>query len=215
MVTPSSTGSLDVRMCIRVDSLRSRSWRLRCGARRPEVFIEREGLERAVHVSLHESGRWHVKVWNKAKYEWLRPDELQPGYTRATVIVQPPAVALFSETARPGTVIVDLAKGTIAAHFNVFLERPGANTDTWPGRNAMGTEFIARLPLADGAGTCCIVLQRAAAPAGSATFPLQDGVEELQKLAKIGELFATILGEEADGAVTLLDLRTGGPSACP
>jgi hypothetical protein len=41
--------------------------------------------------------------------------------------------------------------------FNLFNERPGARLDTWPGKNAMGTLLIGRMPLADGAGTVCIV----------------------------------------------------------
>ena len=50
------------------------------------------------------------------------------------------------------------------------LERPGANLDGWPGKNADGTTFVGRIELAGGAGTCCVVALQA---------PLQPGQVEL------------------------------------
>jgi hypothetical protein len=41
--------------------------------------------------------------------------------------------------------------------FSIFMERPGAKMNSWPGKHTMGTTFIGRIPLACNAGTCCIV----------------------------------------------------------
>jgi hypothetical protein len=58
--------SRDLRFGIEIDGRRSRCWRVRAGAELPELFAEREGLERAWHLSLHSSGQWHMKVKGKA-----------------------------------------------------------------------------------------------------------------------------------------------------
>jgi hypothetical protein len=42
---------LDARFGINVGGRRSRCWRIRSGARKPEVFIEREGLEKVLHFT--------------------------------------------------------------------------------------------------------------------------------------------------------------------
>ena len=41
-----------------------------------------------------------MKVQGKKAYEWRRPDEMHPGFTRALVIEQPPAVATCRATHR-------------------------------------------------------------------------------------------------------------------
>src|SRR5512132_1764903 len=85
-----------LRFGIEVDGRRSYTWRVRSGAKHPELFVERENLPRAIHLSLHASNRWHMKVRRKQTVlEWDRPAEITPGYTRALSIVQPPAVAMF------------------------------------------------------------------------------------------------------------------------
>ena len=51
-------------------------------------------MENAVHLSLHESGQWHMKVHGQKAMQWLRPSEITPGFTRAVSIVQPNGVAV-------------------------------------------------------------------------------------------------------------------------
>ncbi len=206
---------LNVRFGILVGRTRARCWRVRSGARRPEVFIEREGLERAVHLSLHESGDWHMKVAGKKAREWSRPEEFHAGYTRAAVIVQPPAIAALATAAPPNAVMVALEeRSDDAAQFNVFLERPGANPGTWPGMRSMGTELIARLPLAGESGTVCVVVHRAAIAGGTRTAPRpsDEAIALMTEAAKEGSLYATLIGFEPDGAVSLIDVRHGAPN---
>jgi hypothetical protein len=202
--------SVEAHFGITVDEKRSSCWRVRAGAHRPELFIEREHPGPSFHVSLHESGHWHMKVRDEVVREWLRPDEFHPGYTRAMVIVQPIAVATLIVAPHEDAVLVDLAgDGDIPALFSIFIERPGADPEGWPGRTAMGTELIARLELAADAGTACIVLERARyEPKSTHTFggATDDQLADMLRVAAEGELYTTLFGDH-EGALLAYDAR--------
>jgi hypothetical protein len=172
------------------------------------VFLEREGLESEIHFSLHESGRWHLKARTQTLPYWTRPDEIRRGFTRAAVIVQPEAVATVTYPPHEHALLVPVGPGGDAAQFNVFLERPGANLESWPGRTAMGTELVGRVPLAAGAGSCCVVLHRA--PLGDRVLtlprPPDDQVLALQQATSEHDVGMTLFGCEPDGALTIIDL---------
>jgi hypothetical protein len=203
--------SNDLRFGIAYGGRRSGCYRVRSGARRPEVFIERENTKDVVHVSLHESGEWHVKINDVPVHEWFRPPESPPGYTRALVIIQTPACATAAEPAHPDARGLDLLAGSDdAGHFDVFLERPGANMQTWPGKRGMGTMLVGRLPLAQGQGTCCVVARRAPLPAMGAQHMDRPGEADLatmKKLAAQGHLGTTRFGDLEDGTFVLIDGR--------
>jgi hypothetical protein len=204
------TGSPDLRFGIRHGDRRSRCWRVRSG-RRPELFIEREGLEDFVHLSLHESGQWHMKVTGQGKaVQWLRPDEVTPGFTRAVCIVQPVSVAMGGTLlAHPEAVLLPLPTNAAPTHFEVFIEQPDANMASWPGQNAAQTVFVGRIPLAGDAGTCCVVARQAPIEAGSVTMP-QPGPEQVEQMrASIarGELCGTLVARQSDGTFALIDGR--------
>jgi hypothetical protein len=199
----------EARFGINVGGLRSRTWRVRSGVKRPELFIEREGLEDIAHVSLHESGKWHMKARGKAVFHWLRPDEIHPGYTRAMVIAQPWPVAMHADAAPDGSIFVPLHKGDERTpQFNIFVERPGANQDTWPGSRSLNTQLITRIPMTDGC-TCCVVMQRAPIGPGSQTFGFKDAGDRarLEELLSSPTGMMTLIGVELDGAITLIDGR--------
>lgn len=201
----------DLRFGIRVGPYRSRCWRVRSGRRRPELFIEREGLEDAMHLSLHESGRWHIKVRGRGKaVQWPRPGETTPGFTRAVCIVQPNAVA--REKSLPdhsNSVILSLPISASPTHFDIMIERPEANLDSWPGMNASQTVFVGRVPLANETGTCCVVARQAEIEPGSLSLPRPDPVqlEEMRSSAARGELYVTMIARQADGALAMIDMH--------
>jgi hypothetical protein len=91
-----TSGSPHLQFGIEVGGQRSYTWRVRSGAKHPELFVERENLPPAVHLSLHASGQWHMKVRRRRVHQWRKPAEITPGYTRALAIVQPVAVAMFA-----------------------------------------------------------------------------------------------------------------------
>ena len=92
---------------------------------------------------------------------------------------------------------------------DVWIERPGANPGSWPGKNAVGTALVGRIPLAGGAGTCCVVSRQAPVTSGSATLepPTEEQLAWMQDRARQGRLYGTMIGALEDGTVVLLDGR--------
>jgi hypothetical protein len=205
-----SNQSRIVRFGITPDGKRSACWRLRSGMAQPELFLERESQGRRWHFSLHESGQWHMKENGQALFCWSRPPEVVPGYTRAIGIVQPVAVAHHDEPAPEDVVLVPVTPEAQAVAFSVYFERPGANLNGWPGKNADGTLFVGRIPMAQGAGTCCIIAKheplQPSIPLTGAR-PSNAELERLRPIAATGVMATTIIGELADGAIGLIDLR--------
>jgi hypothetical protein len=201
--------SPDLQFGIQVGGQRSYTWRVRSGAKNPELFVERENLPPAVHLSLHASHEWHMKVRRRRVHQWRKPTEITPGYTRALAIVQPVAVAMFALPAPAGAHILKLPADAEPTKFDVWIERPGANLQSWPGKNADGTVLVGRIPLAGGAGTCCVVSCQTAIAPGSATLerPTEKQLTWMQDTAAEGRLYCTIIGELDDETVVLLDLR--------
>jgi len=137
-----------LRFGITGDGKRSSYWRVRAGMAKPELFLEHEGFGKVWHISLHVSGEWHMVTRRKERATWDRPGELFPGYTRAVGIVQPVAVAHREGPAPADVQLVSVAPDADPTTFSLFIERPGANQATWPGKNAEGTTFVGRIPLA-------------------------------------------------------------------
>ena len=194
---------------IQVGGQRSYTWRIRSGAKNPELFVERENLPPTVHLSLHASGQWHMKVRRRRVHQWPKPAEITPGYTRALAIVQPVTVAMFALPAPAGAHLLELPADAESTAFDVWIERPGANLQSWPGRNADGTVLVGRIPLAGGAGTCCVVSRQTAITPGSATLerPTDRQLTWMQDTAAKGRLYCTIIGDLDDKTLVLLDLR--------
>lgn len=177
---------------------------------KPELFLEREGQGRRWHFSLHESGTWHLKENRKPLFFWSRPPEVVPGYTRAIGIMQPVAVAHHDVPADDAVVLIPVSPETQAVAFSVYFERPGANLNGWPGKNADGTLFVGRMPMAQHTGTCCIIAKHEPLlPSIPLTGPRPSDaeLERLRQIAATGMLATTIIGELADGAIGLIDLR--------
>jgi hypothetical protein len=182
---------------------------VRSGAKKHELFIERENLPPTVHLSLHESDQWHLKVRRRKVHQWVKPAELTPGYTRALAIVQPVAVAMFSLPTPPGARLLPLRPDAEPMQFDLWIERPGANLQSWPGKNADKTQFVGRIPLAGGAGTCCVVSRQIHLSSGSATLerPTDEQIGWMQTRAAEGRLYGTVVGGLSDGTLVLLDGR--------
>jgi hypothetical protein len=201
--------SPDLQFGIEVGGQRSYTWRVRSGAKHPELFVERENLSPAVHLSLHASGQWHMKVRRRSVHQWTKPAEITAGYTRPLAIVQPVAVAMFALPVPAGAQILKLPADAGPTEFDVWIERPGANLQSWPGKDADGTVLVGRIPLAAGAGACCVVSRQTAIVPGSATLerPTEEQLTWMQDTAAEGRLYCTIIGSLDDETIVLLDLR--------
>jgi hypothetical protein len=198
-----------LRFGITTEGRRSSYWRVRAGMKQPELFLEREGYGKKWHFSLHASKRWHMKEGRKERLRWAKPDEVVPGYTRAVAILQPVAVAHREESAPEGVTLIRVSLDADPTTFSIFIERPGANLNGWPGKNADGTTFVGRIPLAAGAGTCCIVALQEPLQPGRLEFPRpsDDELRQMRRWSVQGVLVTTIIGELSDGAIALIDLR--------
>jgi len=198
-----------LRFGITVDGKRSSYWRLRAGVEKPELYLEREGYGKKWHFSLHESGNWHMKEQRKKRVTWDKPAELVPGYTRAVGIVQPVAVAHREDPATEDVELVAVELDADPTVFSVFMERPGANLNGWPSKNAERSTFVGRIPLAAGAGTCVVVAVQAPLQPGRVELPRPNNEEfrQMREWAGNGVLVTTVIGELSDGAVALIDLR--------
>ena len=198
---------------IKCGGRRSSYWRVRAGMAKPELFLEREGHGDSWHFSLHASGKWHMKLGRHKTITWDRPDELAPGYVRAVGIVQPVAVARREEPLPASAILVDVPPDADPIIFSVFFELPGAQMDSWPGKNAMGSVLIGRIPLAAGAGTCCVVAHPEQVPlnTGRIPRPTDNALRQMRKWAVDGVFGATIVGDWSDGAVAMVDLA-GDPA---
>jgi hypothetical protein len=183
---------------------------VRAGAHQPELFVEREGpFAKRFHVSLHASGQSHLRVDRQVKAYWPRPDEIVPGYTREVGIVQPVVVAHHDGEASEGVVQVPVLASAQPTTFSVFIERPGADLSTWPGKNALSTTFVGRIPLAADQGTCCVVAHEEALQPGTLELwprPTDDELVQMRELAARGTLGTTAVGTMSDGAIALIDL---------
>lgn len=189
---------------------RSSYWRLRAGVNQPELFLEREGYGKRFHFSLHASGQWHMKEGRRERITWPRPGEVFPGYARAVGIVQPAVVADREDPAPADVVLVSVVEDAEPTTFSLFIERPGANLDdSWPGKNANDARFVGRIPLAIGAGTCCVVAVQEPLQPGQAKFarPTDAELRQIRDLAARGVLGMTLVGELSDGAIALIDMR--------
>jgi hypothetical protein len=92
-------------------------------------------------------------------------------------------------------------------HFDVFMERPGANLTSWPGKNAMGTVLVGRGPLASGAGTCCVVGRARRAGAGHPAAARHRGSRADEAEIARGDRYMTLFAMPADGAMALIEGR--------
>jgi hypothetical protein len=177
--------------------------------RKPELSIEREDHGALWHLSLHESGQWHLKLRGEKRVHWIRLAEIAPGFTRAVGIVLPVTVIHKDIGVPTGLRLVAVGVDSEPTAFNLFIERPGARQDSWPGKNAMGTVLIGRMPLAGDAGTCCIVANHERIEPSSLSFsrPSDETLASMRESAARGSLYMTAIGRMSDGGISLVELR--------
>ena len=150
-----------------------------------------------------------MKMGRREQVSWGRPDELIPGYTRAVGVVQPLSVVDIESAPQQSTKLVSVPPGSDPITFSIFIERPGANLNSWPGKNAMGTAFVGRVPMAGDMGTCCVVAHKEPLQPGEMRLnrPTDEKLAEMRAGAANGTLFMTLMAEFSDGAIALIDLR--------
>lgn len=126
-------------------------------------------------------------------------------------IVQPVTVAHDDDPAPEGVKLVPVAADAEPTIFSIFLEGPGAKlNESWPGQVTNGSTFVGRVPLAQNAGTCCIVALQQQIQSGPLEMPhpSDDDVRRMREWkAKGATRFSTMIGDFGDGAIALVDFR--------
>jgi hypothetical protein len=173
------------------------------------LFIEREDHGALWHLSLHESGQWHLKLRGEERVHWIRPGEIAPGFTRAVGIVLPVTVIHKDIPAPVDLRLIAVDEDSEPTAFNLFIELPGANLHSWPGKNAIGTAYVGRMPLAAGAGTVCIVANHEPIEQSSINSrrPSEEDLAWMRESAARGSLYMTVIGRMADGGISLVEIR--------
>jgi hypothetical protein len=206
-----------LRFGIRVDGRRSRWWRLRSGAKSAELYLEREGSGRYAHLSMHQSGKWHLDVNGNWPVKWQRPPDLALHRKRAFAVVQHIGMAVVNHPPIEQAILLPVPTDTdrtIATAFDVWIEEPDTN-QAWPGKDA-GTTLIGRLPIAGAGGTCCVVADRVR-PDMDALPPLELTAEKANALRTAGILtFPTVaVAHDHDGTILLIERWAGLPTVEP
>jgi hypothetical protein len=118
-------------------------------------------------------------------------------------------VATIALPAPADAQVLKLPADAEPTQFELWIERPGANLQSWPGQRAMGTALVGRIPLAGGAGSCCVVSRQGPIAPGSITMPKPSEEEFARMLDAVaaGRLYGTITGDLDDGTVALIDGR--------
>lgn len=204
-----------LRFGIIVGGKRARYWRLRSGAHSAELYLEREGSGRHAHLSMHRSGEWHIDVNGVRPVNWRHPPALAFGQMRALAVVQHIGMAVVDEPAGEPMTLHAMSPDTdrtIATGFDVWIEDPGVNHGTWPGRGVAGTALIGRLALAEDRRTVCVVADRVR-PDMDALPPMVMTADEAAALRadRVFSFPSVAVAHDQDGTILLIERWAGLP----
>lgn len=168
---------------------------------------------------MHRSGEWHLDVNGARPVEWRRPPALALGRMRAVAVVQHVGMAVVDEPASEPMTLHAMPPDTdrtIATGFDVWIEDPGVDHSTWPGRDVAGTALIGRLPLAEDRGTVCVVADRVR-PDMDALPPLVMAADEAAALraARVFSFPSVAVTHDQDGTILLIERWAGLPDEDP
>jgi hypothetical protein len=135
-----------------------------------DVYLACRELGHAWHVSLHQSGDWHVayiqkffeenlrpfsdsgKSDKRFITEWPRPPEIAEGVTLAFRIITPnSAVSTPLDTSLSKKIIsIPVPPDNHAVEIAVIITASYASVSHWPGRNSMDMQLVGSMSLDSG-----------------------------------------------------------------
>jgi hypothetical protein len=154
------------RLCVR-DSARdvwSSVWRI--WTSKDDIYVSYSAAKSSIKVSLHASGRWRFGYESdeiaqaagrapgsdRAVAKWQRPAPLIPGVTQAMAIRIPTSELRSVDAGQAETrwaLWCEPGPPESAVYFSVFINDT-PEPDDWPGKRAMPTMLVGRLPLTGG-----------------------------------------------------------------
>lgn len=149
---------------------RASTWRCWTPARgKSDVYLAPRSIAGAYHLSLHQSGAWHVGYsahfksksaeqgrWqggSRLVAQFSRPKEIARGVTLAfRVLVAASAVTIDSkrESLPRDLVWIPVPPKDKAIEVSVLIVEQSVKTSGWPGRRSMATSLVGHYPLASG-----------------------------------------------------------------
>ncbi len=138
------------------------------GTGKSDVYITNRAIGKALKVSLHQTGSWHIAfdsnflkkevveesrlTSNRFVDKWLKPPEICAGCTLALRIIIPEdAVTIPISDKDPCSALWITAPPTGKAIEIVLLfTAPHSNFSGWPGRDSMGTDLLGSFQIENG-----------------------------------------------------------------
>lgn len=143
------------------------------GSGKRDVYMTSRPLGYSMKLSLHERGQWHVGFHSEKKDtlfdpgsapqsrflgKWDAPERVNgPPIILAARVIFPWSASTIVPRDHPEDLLrIPAAPDRQALEVAVFLLDHDETPDTWPGRDAMGTALLGRVPL-DGGGGVTVV----------------------------------------------------------
>ncbi len=225
-VRPHKMPQRSIRFAIRTDDGRTSDiWKCwtTTGTGKRDVYMTSRPLGNALKLSLHEGGQWHVAFDAKKKGELFDPDSAPPTrflgkwqrpsagtdpFVLGARVLFPWSCPMDTPIVGPAdTVWIPCAPERQIVEVAIFLLNVEIPDEDWPGKRAMETNLVGRLPL-EGGGQVAIVRR---------TYPMWDAAPSKRgtmnyfrdkSMADLPEANRMVAwGEEADGSITFLESR--------
>lgn len=138
------------------------------GTGKSDVYITNRAIGKALKVSLHETGLWHIGfdssflkrelrqesrlLHNRFVDQWSKPIEISDGCTLALRIIIPEDVVTtpLSDKDPRSTIWIEAPPPGKAIEIVLLLTAPQPSASGWPGRDSMGTQFIDSIEIENG-----------------------------------------------------------------
>lgn len=155
---------------------RAATWKCwtRTGVGKSDVYLACREFGSALHVSLHQTGKWHVtfseqffgenldtfldKPDGRFIRQWLRPPQIAPGVTLAVRIVTPhSAVNIpFDVSSYKRITWIPVPPDNRAVAIDIIITALNTLVSGWPDRNSMNTKLVDSILLDSGERVCIV-----------------------------------------------------------
>lgn len=139
-------------------TMRGATWRCWTTNRDDSVYLACRELRGSLHLSLHETGQWHVafaeeifdslfdpenRPESRFCGQWLKPKELAPGLVAACRILIPwYGITVPVTSSAKNVAWISAPNQGMMCEVTVLLSAPAASTSLWPGARSMGMSLV-------------------------------------------------------------------------
>lgn len=136
------------------------------------VYLTCRELQGSLHLSLHDTGRWHVafaserfdqlfdqqsQPGSRFAGQWLKPQQTAPGWTLACRIHTPWYAVTSSNSENTKSIVwIEAPTHGNMSEVCVLLSTPEVVCIDWPGAQTMRTSFVGSFELQDASKVCVV-----------------------------------------------------------